>query len=123
MAKTAGRRLVVQVDGRRVECGTIGEMAAALNRSVHSVRAYERRHILPPAPLVLSSDKPQAVRRLYPLVLIDAVREVAEREHFGTRRPSGKSREQSMAFYAVWTSVMTDLFDGDGITEPIAETA
>jgi hypothetical protein len=123
MEKKAGRRLVVQVEGRAIPCGTIGEYAQAIGRSVHWVRANERNRFTPPAPLVLVSDKPQAVRRLYPLVLIDAVREVAERENFGTRRPSGKSREQSEALYDVWTSVMADLFDDDGVTEPIDETA
>ena len=124
MVKTAGRRLTVQVDGRSIECATIGEFAAeAVGRSVHWVRANERSQFIPPAPLALVSDKPQAVRRLYPLVLIDAVREVAERENFGTRRPSGKSREQSKAFYDVWTTVMADLFDDHGVTHGVDETA
>ena len=112
MANRAGRRLVAQVDGRLVECCTIGELAEALGRSVITVRKLERAGVLPPAPLTLPSDKPQAVRRLYPLALVEAVREVAVRENFGTRRPSSRFQEQSTELYEAWTSVMATLFDG-----------
>jgi hypothetical protein len=121
MAKTAGRRLVVQVEGRVIRCCTIGELAQALNRSVHTIRRWERIGLLPGAPLTLPSDKPQAVRRLYPVQMVDTVREVAEQQAFGVRRPSGRFPEQSESLFKAWTSVMASLFDDDGVTEPIDE--
>lgn len=111
MAKPAGRRLSVRVDGKVIECCTIGELAEALHRSVHTVRAWERRGLLPGPPIVLPSSKPQAIRRLYPVQLVDAVRNVAEREGFGVRRPSGRFQEQAEALYRAWESVIAELFD------------
>ena len=120
MAKTAGRRLRVQVDGRVILCATIGELAEALGRSAYTIRRWERTGLLPGPPIVLPSDRPQAVRRLYPLELIDALRAVARQEHFGSRRPSGRFREQSTALYETWRSAMKALFEEDlGVTEHV----
>jgi hypothetical protein len=121
MANRAGRRLRVQVDGKVIQCATIGELAQALHRSVFTIRKWERTGLLPNAPLELPSDKPQAVRRLYPLELIDAVRQVTVRENFGTRRPSGRFREQSAGLYEAWRTVMVTFFDDDGFTDPTPE--
>jgi hypothetical protein len=119
MPKPAGRRLRVQVDGRVIECCTIGELAEALQRSVHTVRAWERRGLLPGSPMVLPSTRPQAVRRLYPLELVDAVREVVEREGFGVRRPSGRFGDQAEALHDAWESVMAHLFEDDVVTDRV----
>jgi hypothetical protein len=112
MAKT-GRRLIVQVDGRRIPCVTIGGMAVALDRTVHTVRQWERCGLLPNAPLILPSDDPRAVRRLYPVALVQAVSDVAKREGFGRRRPSGQFRRQSELLYETWKSVMIALVGAD----------
>src|ERR1700722_339626 len=120
MVKHNGRRLVVQVHGKQIECCTIGELAAALGRTPQCVRQWERRGLIPQAPLMLPGAQ-NTKRRLYPLQLADAIRRVAEREGFGRRRPSGLFSHQQRAIWDAWKGVMAPLLadadDPPGVTD------
>ena len=110
MTTTAkGRRIEMVVDGKVRTLCTVGELARALNRTTHTVRAWERSGLLPEAPLVLESKTICARRRLYPLELIEALRQVVQEERFGRRRPSGRFLAQQERLWTTWRSVMASL--------------
>jgi len=117
MKRSGGRRVVVQVDGLLIECGTIGELGRALGRAPHTIREWERIGLIPPAPVMLPASDPRAVRRLYPLALINAVQQVALKERFGGRRQSGRFLRQQEQFVIAWNAVLTSIWRDHGVVE------
>ena len=101
-----GRRLWVRVNGQRVECGTIGEFAKAFGsgRSSHSIREYERRGLIPCAPLILPSDDYRGRRRLYPVQLISAIAELTARDGIGRWLSSKYFSQNQQQLGDVWHS-------------------
>jgi len=108
MAATGGRHLIVHIDGKTIECVTIGVLAAAVGRSARTIRGWERSGFIPPAPFVLPGGQ-NTRRRLYPVVLVAAIKEIAIREGFGRRRPSGQSIRQQQMLYAAWNTALASL--------------
>lgn len=53
------------VRGQTIECFTIGQLAAALNRTANTLRGWEADRILPRATYVTPSKDPRGRRRLY----------------------------------------------------------
>ena len=113
----SGRRVLVEVDGRIVDCLTIGGLAAAVGRSPRTIRGWERSGLIPPAPLVLPGEQ-NTRRRLYPVLLVAAIKEVATREGFGRRRPSGIFLNQQKQIGDAWQRVMLSLIsEHSGVIE------
>lgn len=102
MDRPSGRRVVVEVDGRVITCTTIGGLAAAVGRSSATVRSWERSGLIPMAPIILPADDPRAMRRLYPLDLVESVRRTAISERFGRRRPPGHFARQRELLAQAW---------------------
>lgn len=71
MGKTGGRQVVVAVDGQVITCTTIGGLAAAVSRSSHTIKNWERNGLIPTAPIILPAKDPRTVRLLYPLDLVE----------------------------------------------------
>jgi len=109
MAKSVGRTVNWVVNGQMRELHTIGDLAQALGRSTHCVRQWEKMHLIPPAPLITQSGSISTRRRFYPVELIAALAQVAEREHFGRRRPSEGFLRHRAAFCNAWDDVMATL--------------
>jgi hypothetical protein len=106
------------VDGRLTTLGTVGELAAAVGRTSHTIRGWERQGLIPPPPLTVQPGQPCTRRRMYPVELIEAVQEVAKREDFGQRRPSGVFLRQQQQMWSTWRSVMASLVaDETGIAD------
>lgn len=116
MAKSGGRHVLVQVDGKPVSCVTIGALAAAVGRSVPTVRRWERQGLIPSAPLRVVSENIHLQRRLYPVELVQELQQVAIREQFGRRRPSGMFLQQQEGLWQAWGAVIDPLFESDGVT-------
>ncbi len=73
--------------GRRFEVHYIGELAARLGKSSHTIRRWERQGILPPT----RCEQPvrrRPARRLYPTAWIDGVVAIAEDEDLIGRKPA-----------------------------------
>jgi hypothetical protein len=107
------------VNGKMQTLCTVGELARALNRTTHTVRRWERSGLIPRAPLILDPATACARRRLYPLELIEALRQLVQEERFGRRRPSGRFLYQQQRLWDTWRSVMASLIAeaNDGVTE------
>lgn len=106
------------VDGRVRTLATIGELAAAVGRTSHTVRGWERSGLIPPPPLVIQDGDVCTRRRLYPIELLDVMREVTAHEGFGRRRPSGTFLMQQQRIWDAWREVMESLtIDDPGITD------
>jgi len=105
-----GRRVMIKVDGITVECGTIGVLAATVGRSTSTVRRWIRSGLLPDAPFRVASEDIHLQRRLYPLVLIEAISEVTAQEGFGRRRPSAFWRQQEL-LYKAWNTALAPIMD------------
>jgi MerR HTH family regulatory protein len=99
----------LNVEGVRVECVSVGVLAAALQRTPRTIRYWQAMGLLPRAPLVVASDDPRGVRRYYPVKLVEALREVVEREGFGQRRPSGVDSRQRERLRSAWAAAMASL--------------
>jgi hypothetical protein len=113
----SGRYLTVQVDGTIIHCVTVGGLAAAVNRSPRTIRGWERSGLIPAAPLVLPGEQ-NTRRRLYPVLLVAAIKEVATREGFGRRRPSGIFLNQQKQIGDAWQRVMLSLIsEHSGVIE------
>jgi len=120
MAATGGRHLMVHIDGNTIECVTIGVLAAAVGRSARTIRGWERSGLIPPAPFVLPGAQ-NTQRRLYPVVLVAAIKEVATREGFGRRRPSGLYLRQQEKLYDAWNTALASLSHGKSVTDQVSE--
>ena len=107
-----GRRVEMVVNGKVTTLGTIGELAAAVGRTTNTIRRWERTGLIPKAPLILDPSTISARRRLYPVELIDELRQMAERERFGRRRPSGVFPQQQKHLWDMWRSVIDELVAG-----------
>ena len=116
----SGRYLTVQVDGTIIHCVTVGGLAAAVNRSPRTIRGWERSGLIPAAPLVLPGEQ-NTRRRLYPVLLVAAIKEVAIREGFGRRRPSGRYLRQQQMLYEAWNAALASLTRGEGVTEGVSD--
>jgi len=73
--------------GRRFEVHYIGELAARLGKSSHTIRRWERQGILPPTPCEQPVRRGPA-RRLYPPAWIEGVVAIAEDEDLIGRKPA-----------------------------------
>ncbi len=73
--------------GRRSEAYYIGELAARLGKSSHTIRRWEREGVLPATPFEQRVRRRPA-RRLYPTAWIDGVVALAEDEDLIGRKPS-----------------------------------
>lgn len=91
----------LRVNEEIVECVPISEFAKAIHRSPISVRSLERSGILP-RPYVIHPDDPRGRRRMYPISYVRLAQEIAERQRFGRRRPSGHDAEHARAFFEAW---------------------
>jgi hypothetical protein len=120
MTKTGGRRVEIEVDGKSISCTTIGGLAAALGRTSHLVRCWERSGLIPPAPFILPGGQ-NTKRRLYPISLVAAIHDVAIREGFGRRRPSGRYLRQQQMLYNAWNAALASLTHGEGVTEGVSD--
>jgi hypothetical protein len=120
MAKTGGRSVEIEVDGKSITCTTIGGLAAALGRTSHSVRIWERSGLIPPAPFILPGG-PNTKRRLYPISLVAVIQDVAIREGFGRRRPSGHFLRQQKSLYEAWNTALASISHGKGVTDGVAD--
>jgi hypothetical protein len=109
MKQAGGRRVRVRVNGHVVECVTIGGLAAVFNRTPHTLRCWQRSGLIPPAPFLLRSDDYRAVRRLYPIELVDALVPVVESGRFGRRRRSGRYLPQHAQIMEVWNAAVRSL--------------
>lgn len=106
------------IDGQVRTLATIGELAAAVGRTSRTVRGWERQGLIPPPPLVIQDGDVCTRRRLYPVELLDVMREVTAQEGFGRRRPSGTFLRQQEQMWNAWREVMASLAaDDPGITE------
>ena len=101
---------MIKVDGMIIECGTFGLLASAVGRSTGTVRRWIRTGLLPDAPFRVASDDVHLQRRLYPLVLIEALQQVTAQERFGRRRPSVFWRQQEL-HYQAWNTALVHLMD------------
>lgn len=66
------------LDGEEVVFYTISAFAFALGRTPGTVRAWEKRGVIPDAPFRAGSDSPRGERRLYTREVIEQVRELAD---------------------------------------------
>jgi len=73
--------------GRRFEAHYIGELAARLGKSSHTIRRWERQGILPTAPFEQPLRRGPA-RGLYPPAWIEGVVAIAEDEDLIGRKPA-----------------------------------
>jgi len=73
--------------GRRSEAYYIGELAARLGKSSHTIRRWEREGVLPATPFEQRVRRRPA-RRLYPTTWIDGVVAIAEDEDLIGRKPA-----------------------------------
>jgi hypothetical protein len=113
-----GRRVAMTIDGQVRTLCTIGELAAVVHRSSHTLRGWERQGLIPPPPLVIQDGDVCTRRRLYPVELLAVMRGVAIQEGFGRRRPSGSFLQQQQQIWDAWREVMESLTDEYlGITE------
>jgi hypothetical protein len=101
------------IGGRVRTLGTIGELASAVGRKSRTIRDWERRGLIPPAPLTVQPGDVCTRRRLYPVELITAIREVAVTEGFGRRRPSDAFLSQQEMMWSTWGAVIDGL-NSDG---------
>jgi len=101
---------MVRIEGKTIECVTIGVLAAAIRRTPHTIRTWEREGLIPPAPLTLASRDPRAVRRLYPIELVTAIQSLAETAQFGQHRANGMFTVHQHQFWALWS----DFHGNDG---------
>jgi hypothetical protein len=120
MAKTGGRSVEIEVDGISISCTTIGGLAAALGRTSHLVRCWERSGLIPPAPFILPGEQ-NTKRRLYPICLVAAIRDVAIREGFGRRRPSGHHLWQQQMLFDAWNGALASLTHAEGVTDGVTD--
>ena len=111
------------IGGQEQTVATIGELAAVLQRRPGTIRAWERRGLIPTAPIIIQpGDDPCTRRRLYPIELFGPLQELTRREGFGRRRPSGAFLHQQQEIWATWRSVVDSLNSeagGPGITGPV----
>ncbi len=84
-------------------------MAEALGRTPATIRRWEKKGLLPRAPIVLEGVGLAGRRRLYPPELIVALREVAQRERFGRRLESDRIVRQQSELVRVWCDVIARL--------------
>src|SRR5581483_6670784 len=68
---------VAQIGGEEVVLVPIGELALALGRRPGTIRAWERRRILPPAPFSSPSGDYRGRRRMYSPQHIEGTRRIA----------------------------------------------
>lgn len=72
---------VYKVKGEDVEFFTSGELAQALDgRATVTIRAWERKGIIPKATFHKPSDKPQGRRRLYSRAQVEGIVQIAKEE-------------------------------------------
>jgi hypothetical protein len=108
------------IGGRTRTLGTIGELASAVGRRPGTVRGWERRNLIPPAPVIIQPGNECTRRRLYPVELIAALQELAVTEGFGRRRPSGVFLRHQEQMWSTWRAVMALLIaEGPGITDEV----
>lgn len=111
-----GRRLTIRINGISVECCTIGELAAAVGRTPHAIRSWERLGIIP-RPYMMDNEDQRARRRLYPLTFVEQVVKIAEREGFGRRRKSGTDIRHGDQLARAWIMTTDHLRrSDDGVT-------
>jgi len=91
----------LRIDGEVVECVSISELAKVLNRHPHTIRAWEKSGLIPRGFIIHASNE-RARRRYYPLRFVEAARQIAEHQRFGSRRPSNLDAEQARAFFRAW---------------------
>jgi len=111
---------MVHIEGKTIECVTIGMLAAAVGRSARTIRGWERSGLIPPAPFVLPGEQ-NTRRRLYPVVLVAAIKEITIREGFGLRRPSGQATRQQHMLYDAWNTALASLSRGKSVTDQVSE--
>ena len=120
MTKTGGRRVEIEVDGKSISCTTIGGLAAALGRTSHLLRCWERSGLIPPAPFILPGGQ-NTKRRLYPISLVAAIQDVAIREGFGRRRPSGRYLRQQQMLYDAWNTALASISHDGSVIDQVNE--
>jgi hypothetical protein len=104
---TKGRRLVVHVKGVEVPCVTVGGLAAAVGRSVRTIRRWEKLGLIPVAPLRRRSEHQCAIIRLYPTALVEAISSSAASMGFGARRPSDSFADQRRQLHEAQARAMS----------------
>jgi hypothetical protein len=110
----AARRVVVEVEGKKLICYTVGALAEAVHRSVHQILIWERCKFLPPPPITIQPNGWNT--RLYRVQLIWAVADLAERENYGRRLRSDQFDRQQRLLLKTWNAVMNDLLgEIDGV--------
>jgi hypothetical protein len=101
------------IGGKLRTVGTIGTLATSVGRKSRTIREWERRGLIPPPPLTVQPGDVCTRRRMYPIELITAIREVAASEGFGRRRPSGAFLSQQERIWSTWGAVIDGL-NSDG---------
>lgn len=113
MEQSPGRVVVIEVNGKEIECVTIGSLAAAVGRKPRTIRHWEAIGLIPPPPFMLPGEY-NTKRRLYPITLVDVIKRVAEQEGFGRRRPSGLFWRQQQEIYTAWNLALEPIRDKAG---------
>lgn len=111
---------MVLIEGKTIECVTIGVLAAAVGRSARTIRGWERSGLIPPAPFVLPGAQ-NTRRRLYPVILVAAIKDIAILEGFGSRRNSGQFLRQQETLYTAWNTALASLSKGESVSDQVRE--
>lgn len=103
----AARRVVVEVEGKRLICYTVGALAESVQRDIRTIKRWESQNLVPPAPITIPTVFGR--KRLYPAQLIWAVQDLAEQQNFGRRLRSDELDRYQRLLFKTWNRVMKDL--------------